>query len=64
MKKAAIRRAKQVDKVAKQVHHRIASAHNSELHDAAQHASDRRHDRRDLEDYENLSRRDLNDEEL
>jgi hypothetical protein len=59
--KKAIRRAKQVHKVAKQVH-QIASAHNSEHHDTARH--DRRHDRRDLEDYEKISRRDLNDEEL
>jgi len=62
--KKAIRRAKQVHKVAKQAHHQIASAHNSEHHEHHDTARLRRHDRRDVENYEKLSRRDLNDEEL
>jgi len=45
-------------KVAKQVH-KIASAHNS-----AHQTAGRRHHRRDLEDNEELSRRDLDDEEF
>ena len=56
--KKAVRHAKEVHKVAKKVH-KAAPAHKSEHH-TAEH---RRH-RRDLEDVEELSLRDLDAEEL
>jgi len=54
----AVRHAKEIHKVAKRVHH-IASAHKP-----AHHTAPHRHHRRDLEDVEELSQRDLDAEEL